>query len=61
MASVTEPTFFNFATLGITACSPTGSNSRLILMQAPPTSPEPSPFSLYPIVIPTTRAYGFSG
>jgi hypothetical protein len=61
MATQTEPTFFAFQTLGITAAAPASSFQTPVALNQPTTTPEPSPFASYPIVIPTTRAYGFSG
>jgi hypothetical protein len=64
MATVTEPTFFNFATLGITAASNIESSSAMapVLMQAPDATPQPD------IILDIgsggtgagTRAYGFA-
>jgi hypothetical protein len=61
MATQTEPTFFAFQTLGITAAGPSSGFQTPVMLNKPDTVAEPSPFSSYPIVIPTTRAYGFSG
>lgn len=64
MAAVTEPTFFNFATLGITAVSNIESSAAQapVLLQSPNADPQPD------VILGTgsggagagTRAYGFA-
>lgn len=61
MAQQTEPTFFAFQTTGITSAAPLSGYQTPVLLNLPGTVAEPSSFAIYPIVIPKTRAYGFSG
>jgi hypothetical protein len=65
MSTVTEPTFFNFATLGITAASNIESNTAQAPVKTQSPNADPQPDIILDIgsggVGAGTRAYGFAG